>query len=524
MRRLYGLLDEASWWRRAGVAFCLGVLAVGAMAPFYMVFLLIPAFTGLNWLIVSAPGGRAAAAVGWWFGLGYFVSGLYWISNALVISLEKFGPPVSLAPYPAVLALAAGFALYPALVSVLVWRLGRGLPGVGRVLVLAAVWAAVEWLRGWLLTGFPWNPVGAAWTFSDEMIQSVALIGTYGLGLLTVGAAAMPGVLGTGGGKRPVVVALALVAAVWAGGAARLAGAPTDMVEGVRLRLVQPNIAQRDKWRPNLRRDNLFEQIRMSKLPADGAPPTLVIWSETASTYVLSQDKVARNVVAGAVPRGGLLITGAPRSTPLGAPERQVWNSLHALDGGGDIVATYDKQHLVPFGEYMPLKDWFGIGKLTEGATDFTPGPGPRTINLDGLPPVSPLICYEVIFPGRVVDRLNRPDWLLNITNDGWYGASSGPYQHFDQARLRAVEEGLPLVRVANTGISAIVDGYGRILGKLDLGEKGVLDGGLPRPAQGRTLYGRLADWIVWMLILMVLGGGFLMRETDGGTGAEEDF
>jgi len=511
MERLQGSLAEASWRRRAGVAFCLGVLAVGAMAPLYLVFLLIPAFTGLNWLIISASGARAAAAVGWWFGLGYFISGLYWISNALVISLEKFSSPATLAPYPAVLALAAALALYPALASMLSHRLGRGLSGVGRVLVLAAVWTAVEWLRGWLLTGFPWNSVGAAWVFSDEMIQSVAVVGTYGLGLLTVAAAAMPGALAEGG-KRPMLIAFAVLAAVWAGGAVRLAGAADGMVDGVRLRLVQPNIAQRDKWRSDLRRDNLFEQIRMSKAPADGAPPTHVIWSETASTYVLSRDKGARDVLAGAAPRGGLLITGSPRSTPRGAPQRRVFNSLHALDGGGGIVATYDKQHLVPFGEYMPLKGWFGIGKLTEGAMDFTPGPGPQTIKLDGLPPVSPLICYEVIFPGRVVDGSNRPDWLLNVTNDGWYGASSGPYQHFDQARLRAVEEGLPLVRVANTGITAIVDGYGRILGKLDLGEKGVLDGGLPQPLESRTFYGRLADWTVAMLVLLALAGGFLMR------------
>lgn len=514
MKRLHALLAGASWWRRAGVAFVLGVLAVGAMAPYYLVFLLVPAFVGLNWLIGSAPGVRAAAASGWWFGLGYFVCGLYWVANALVISLEKFSGPVMLAPYPAVLALAAGLALYPALACALVWRLGQGLSAVGRVLVLAAVWTAVEWLRGSTLTGFPWNPVGATWAFSDQMIQSTALIGTYGLGLLTVACAAMPGVLATGGGKKPVLVAVAVIAAVWAGGAYRLSGATVETVDGVRLRLVQPNIAQRDKWRPELRRENLIEQIRMSTAaPADGPAPTHVIWSETAATYALDHDKGARNVLAQAVPAGGLLLTGAPRSTPPGASERQVWNSLHALDGGGNIVATYDKQHLVPFGEYMPLKSWFGIGKLTEGATDFTPGPGPMSIGLDGLPAFSPLICYEVIFTGRVVNKSMRPEWLLNVTNDGWYGDSTGPYQHFDQARLRAVEEGLPLVRVANTGISAIIDGYGRILGKLELGHKGVLDGPLPQPLKDPTPYGRFADLAVWTLVLMALGGGLVMRD-----------
>ncbi|MHA1598835.1 MAG: apolipoprotein N-acyltransferase [Alphaproteobacteria bacterium] len=512
MSRLRGWLADASWATRVGVAFVLGVLATGAMAPFYLVFLLVPAFTGLVWLIFSAPGMRAAAAIGWWFGLGYFSSGLYWVSNALVISLEKLGGAITAAAYPAVLALAAGFALYPALASMLTRRLGRGLSAVGQVLVLAAVWTAVEWLRGWLLTGFPWNPIGAVWVFSDAMIQSVALIGTYGLGLLTIIAAAMPGVLADGAGKKPLIMALALLAAVWAGGVARLTGATTEMVADVRLRLVQPNIPQRDKWRPSERRKNLSEHIRMSIAATDGPPPTHVIWSETAATYTLANDRGARNVIAAAVPDGGLLITGAPRSTPRGAPRRQVWNSLHALNGRGDITATYDKQHLVPFGEYMPLKGWFGIAKLTEGATDFSAGPGPQTLNLNGLPPVSPLICYEAIFPGRVVDKRDRPQWLLNITNDAWYGISTGPYQHFDQSRLRAVEEGLPLVRVAGSGISAIVDGYGRVIGKLGLGEKGVLDGGLPRPPEGWTLYSRLADWLVGMLVLLVLGGGLLMR------------
>ena len=223
-------------------------------------------------------------------------------------------------------------------------------------------------------------------------------------------------------------------------------------------------------------------------------------------------------MLTAAVPDGGLLITGAPRATPRSAPARRVWNSLHALNADGEITATYDKQHLVPFGEYVPLKNLLGLKKLTEGLTDFTPGPGIRTLKLDGLPPFSPMICYEVIFSGRVTDRQARPEWLLNITNDAWYGTRTGPYQHFDQARLRAAEEGLPMARVAGTGISAIIDGYGRVLGKLDLGTKGVLDGGLPRPPGDWTLYGRLADWLVGLLVLVTIGVGFLMpgRPQDG--------
>jgi apolipoprotein N-acyltransferase len=189
----------------------------------------------------------------------------------------------------------------------------------------------------------------------------------------------------------------------------------------------------------------------------------------------------------------------------------QVWNSIHGIDEVGNVVGTYDKFHLVPFGEYTPLRNVFKFSKITVGTTDFSAGFGPRTIHFKGLPPVSPLICYEVIFPGQVVDSHDRPEWLLNLTNDGWYGSSSGPYQHFDSARLRAVEEGLPLVRVANTGISGVIDGYGRVVSQLELGTKGALDSVLPSSLQ-MTLYGRLGNWIVIFLILSLLVFGTIIN------------
>lgn len=245
--------------------------------------------------------------------------------------------------------------------------------------------------------------------------------------------------------------------------------------------------------------------------PASGAAlPTHVIWAETAATYFLANKAGPRQAIAAVTPKGGLTLTGAPRTTPKRESVYKVWNSLHGIDEKASIVGTYDKSHLVPFGEYMPLRNVLGLDKLTAGATDFSAGQGPRTLRLKGLPPVSPLICYEVIFPGQVVDPKDRPQWLLNVTNDGWYGVSSGPYQHFAAARLRAVEEGLPLVRVANTGISGVIDGYGRVVAKLGLARKGILDSDLPR-ALGPTPYGRLGNWIVGLLVLMVAGAGFLM-------------
>ena len=213
------------------------------------------------------------------------------------------------------------------------------------------------------------------------------------------------------------------------------------------------------------------------------------------------------------VPRDGLVISGALRKSSAGNAElMELWNSVYAIDDQGRIAGSYDKFHLVPFGEYVPFRQVLTFAKITYGAIDFSAGPGPRTLRLPGLPPVSPLICYEIIFPGRVADRQDRPAWLLNITNDAWYGRSSGPYQHFAAARLRAVEEGLPLVRVAGTGISAVVDAYGRTVARLGLGRAGVIDSALPAPLAGATPYGRLGDRIVLLILIAVAGAGYVLQ------------
>jgi apolipoprotein N-acyltransferase len=371
-------------------------------------------------------------------------------------------------------------------------------------------------MRSWWLTGFPWNPIGSAWTVSDAMIQSTAVIGTYGLSLLTVAAAAMPAELVRAPGRRsrawPAVTALALLALIWAAGAVRLAQAPTQApVAGVWLRLVQPNIPQSLKWRRELLDQHLRQQIGMSRAPASPAP-THVIWSEAAAPLFLAEDPQRLADVGAATPEGGVSIVGTLRRTPPGEPP-VLANSLVAIDPGGTIVASYDKSHLVPFGEYMPLRGIVPLPAVAAGMADFAPGPGITTMRLEGLPPFSPLICYEVIFPARVASRQDRPAWLLNLTNDGWYGQSAGPYQHFALSRLRAVEEGLPLVRVANTGISGIVDAYGRIVDKLALGVGGVLDGPLPPPLPSATVYGRFGNAVPFALILLfAIAGAVLSR------------
>ncbi len=483
---------QAPGWQQMLLAFILGVTAVGALPPLHVWPLLIPAFSGLLWLTEGAGRRRRAFAVGWWFGLGYFAAGLYWVANAFLVEPELFGwmAPIAVLGLAALLASFTGVATFLARVS--------GLRGVGAVLVLAASWTALEWVRSWVLTGFPWNMIGTTWVFSDSMMQVTALIGTLGLSLFTVLAATVPATLANPAIKpRDSLAAIAgafiVMASILAGGSVRLSqAAVVDTVDGVHLRLVQPNIPQRLKFRRELLDAHLEDHLQLGAIRGD-VPPTHIIWGETAAAFFLADDSARRERIAQHTPANGLTIVGALRRSPSGEPFR-VWNSLLAIDSSGAIIAYYDKAHLVPFGEYVPFRDLLDVSKLTAGTTDFSRGPGRVTLDLPDLPPVSPLICYEVIFPGNVTEPGMRPEWLLNLTNDAWYGLSAGPYQHFAAARLRAVEEGLPLVRVANTGISAIVDPYGRIVSFLGLGARGVVDGPLPVALDSATLYSRIGN------------------------------
>jgi apolipoprotein N-acyltransferase len=361
-------------------------------------------------------------------------------------------------------------------------------------------------VRGNLFTGFPWNLTGTAWTDLETMMQPAALIGLYGLSMLTVLVAAIPASLaGTAHGPRrwaPAALAAVLLAVWWAAGMMRLLGAAADTVPEVRLRLVQPDIPQSLKWDPALRERHVIHTMQLTRQPGHERV-THIVWPEAAVPFPLSTDATLRQAIATVVPPGGLLLTGAPRIAGEGR-SFQVWNSLYAIDGSGAMAGVFDKFHLVPLGEYVPLRGIIPLEKITHGMGDFTAGPGPRTLPLPGLPPVSPLICYEVIFPGEVVESGRRPGWLLNVTNDAWFGISSGPYQHLATARVRAVEEGLPLVRAANNGISAVVDPYGRVTARLGLGAMGVVDASLPRALEP-TLFARAGNLATAGLGLLLL-------------------
>ena len=501
--------DGLEGWRLYLTVFALGAVVTVALPPLNWWPGLIVGFTGLVWVLDACKRRKVAFLVGWWFGFGYLGLGLYWISFALLIEPERVGWMV---PFAA-LGLPALLATWIGLATLIVREFGA--PGVTRVVLFAVGWSAAEWLRGHALTGFPWNLIGYAATASDALLQAAAVIGIYGVGFFIVLAAAVPATLGGGESSRsrfhrygPVLVVFLLIAVAWGSGALRLAGAQDDTVADVNLRLVQANIAQHHKWQEERRRANLIRHLQLSSRTGSDSV-THVIWPETAVPYFLANDPDLLRTIGGLVGPEGLVITGAPRTTVKRESPLRVWNAIHAVDHEGEIVGTYDKSHLLPFGEYVPFRSLLrrlGVERIAAGQGDFQAGLGPKALTLPGLPPVSPLICYEAIFPGEVVANGPRTAWLLNLTNDAWFGNTAGPYQHFAMARTRAVEEGLPLVRVANTGVSGVADAYGRVIAQIDLGETGVIDTALPVSLSAPTLFSRWGDaGLVMILIVAVI-------------------
>ncbi|HZT87050.1 MAG TPA: apolipoprotein N-acyltransferase [Stellaceae bacterium] len=503
-------------WRRYGLAFLLGVVLAGTLPPVDLPPLLFVAFPGLLWLDDGSRGFWASLRLGYAFGLGFFVAGMYWIAGALLVDIDDYWWAL---PF-AVMGIPAVLALLPALAMGVARTVGNrlALSGFGQVFLFAVAWSAAEWVRGHALTGLPWNLVGYAWSGgfpgAVAMLQSAAVVGIYGLSFITVLAAALPALLGVASFApvspvrrwAPAIVAALLILIPAAAGAVRLALSARGET-GVWLRLVQPSIAQTLKWDPAQAEGNFRRLLELSAPAQEGGKEAhsvaAVLWPEAASTFLLGRDAIHRRAIAAVAPADGYVITGTLRAAPASGPPTQFWNSIEAIDAGGRIVANYDKAHLVPFGEYMPLREWLPFKKLTAGTIDLSAGPGPRTLSLPHLPPFAPLICYEAIFPGAVVEPGHRPDWILNVTNDAWYGRSSGPYQHFAAARTRAVEEGLPLIRVANNGISGVIASDGRVLGSINLDVVGYADVELPAPGAA-TPYARVGDWS--FLFLLVLG------------------
>lgn len=464
--------------------FSLGVLLSRAFAPVNFLPAVIIVIPLMIALLDRAMSGREAFRIGWWTGFGLFTVGLAWIGE----SFRAQSNVPELLALPGVLLLAAILALYVGLTFWAAFKLWT--PSLLRILLFACLWTIFEVARGMWFTGFPWHLMGAVWADWLPVAQSSYYLSVYGLSFVTVLVA---GSLASLLDRLPVfrrllppVLGVVMLAGMAFWGHDRLAEAQTRYHLGVTMRLVQANVQQREKWLPYLIEDHFDNHMSLSRAgDEDGKAKgvRLLIWPETAvqRENFDREGSLHRWRLSKLLDYGSFAITGAPRYRQSEDGGYDYYNSLFVLNSDADLYARYDKMHLVPFGEFLPFEKWLnaiGLSNLTGGA--WTPGRSRQTIELPGIPGFAPMICYEAVFPGKVQGLGARPAWLLNITNDGWFGTSEGPYQHLALARFRAIEEGLPLVRAASTGVSAVIDGYGRTLSQMPVGRKGVLDSPLP--------------------------------------------
>jgi len=519
-----------SWgWRRRAIAFFSGAAGALALPPFSLFPLIAVPLTIAVWLIDGAEDHdsgraltgsmRAAFGAGWWMGFGYFLAGLWWIGAAFLVEADKFAwaLPIAVVALPAALALfpGAGFAIARALWS----------PGPARVFALAFALGLAEWARGLLFTGFPWNDLGMALGSNLALAQIASLVGLHGLTFLTVAIFAAPATLWRVGEGRlslaPAGLAALALALIAAFGAYRLASPASASRPGVKLRLIQPDVAQDDRsFSPETKGAILRRYFDLSERAA--APDrsgvrdvTHLIWPESAFPFILSRDRQALADISRFLGGGTTLITGAAR-LESGGKRPLYFNAIEIVGRDGLSAERYDKQHLVPFGEYVPFEsilDKAGVTQFVDVPGGFEPGAGPRVLKVPGLPDAMPLVCYEAIFPIEIGDLFSgsaRPLWLLNLTDDAWFGETPGPYQHFAQARLRAIELGAPLVRAANSGISAVLDGFGREIALAPLGAEGVLDAELPEalPPTWQSRLGSLGAALIGLAFLAVAAAG----------------
>jgi len=495
---------------RGAISALAGVLIAMGLPPYGLWPL---AFIGFPLFLVLLETGkrqtwRSGFVLGWVFGLGYFAVALHWIGYAFFVQADTY-----LWMMPFMLGiLSGGMAVYWALAAWLARRVGG--TGLQLALTFASLLGLAEWLRGHLFTGFPWAAPGLLVDGMGGVAQAASVIGMTGLTLLVVLWASLPYVFLTADRPRPKLAAAAillLLPVLWGWGEMRLMGASDAMVPGVAIRIVQPNLPQEEKWREENARQIFGDLEQMSSMPTPDRPEgiggiTHVIWPESAVPFLIDESPVAKSELKPLLGGRTALVTGAVRLDRKGEGEApDAHNSIIVFDGNAEPVARYDKWRLVPGGEFLPLA-WalepLGFQQVVQTPGSFVPGPGPRTVTLPGGLRAGLTVCYEAIFPDRLVDESDRPQVIINVTNDGWFGRSTGPWQHLAQARLRSIEQGLPLIRAANTGISAVIDPYGRTVRMLPLLEKGVVDSPLPE-ALPATLYARIGDF--WLLLLTVI-------------------
>jgi apolipoprotein N-acyltransferase len=471
-------------WRRALVAFCAGGLAVFAQAPYDFFPVCLVSFPVLVWLLDGATGERGDGflrrmrvcfGIGWWFGLGYFLLGLWWVGQALLVEAETFAWALPLA----VLGLPAGLAVFFGIATAVArscWP-----DGLGRIAALAVGFALAEWLRATVLTGFPWNAIGYAAMPVPMLMQSVSVIGLDGMNALAVFVFAMPALIASDRHRRSGLALAALLAAGHAGYGYVAMMRPGEVARELTVRIVQPSVPQGGKWDPQMRDAILARLLELSAGPPTigGSAPQLIVWPETALPFLLTDRPDALVAMGDMLQEGQLLVLGAVRAEPATAAggRPRYYNSILAIDDAGRIVDAVDKVHLVPFGEYLPFEDvlrGIGLRAVADTVGGFAAGAERRALAIAPGVTAEPMICYEIIFPSEVA--VPDADVILNLTNDAWFGDTPGPYQHFRQAQVRAVETGRPLLRSANNGISAVVDRNGRVVDALALDAVGALD------------------------------------------------
>jgi apolipoprotein N-acyltransferase len=530
MEWLAGRIMLLSGARRALVAFTAGLIAVFALPPFGIFAAPFLSFPVLVWLIDGASGNPdhgvvrrsfPAFLIGWCFGFGYFLGGLWWLGNALLVEADEFAwaVPLAVIGLPAFLAF---FYAFTVALARLLWS-----DGIGRIAALAFAFGLFEWLRSFVLTGFPWNAIGYAAMPVPVMMQSAAVIGLAGVNMLAVFVFAAPALIGTRKGLRTgLSLAVLLVVAHFGYGFYRLAQPlPPPADPAVTVRLVQPLIDQSKKFDDSERWTIFEDHLTLTQVPVEsgGKRPDIVVWPETSIPFLLTENPDALLRISEVLQDGQILIAGAVRAEDAGAGQPpRYYNSIYVIDDRGQIVGASDKVHLVPFGEYLPLEGLLSAAGLNAIAASmpggFSAAATRSVLTLPGGKTLYPLICYEAIFPREIGNDALPTNALLNITNDAWFGNTPGPYQHFLQAQLRSVETGLPLIRAANTGVSAVVDARGEVVTGLPFGVRGYVDtilpgkSALPMSPQEQERNGMLLAGLL-LALAIISRGSFIFRE-----------
>jgi len=487
-----------------------GSITAFSMAPVHAVPAMFIGFGLFYFLYARTRTPQSAVLAGFLFGIGYFTTGLWWIGNALLVEGNEYAWVWPLA----VIGLPTLLSLFMA-VFIGIARAFWNPASIYGFLAFCLSLAVSEFIRGHIFTGFPWNLYGYAFGGNLPMMQIVSVVGSYGLTLLAIFWAALPGFLVCADLKKQqkailLVIGLITLTATYAYGSLRLGAHETSRHDDINLLIVQPNIPQSEKWQRDLLIRHFETHLDLSRPPENAdirnTDTTLIIWPETAIAPAFLYSQTAKDKIVtllNSYPGKAYLLAGTMRIESTD-DDKKYYNSLLAFDQYGDIAAVYDKTHLVPFGEFIPLQKWIPLKAVAE-YSGFERGSGPQTHKLDDLPVFSALICYEIIFPGKVTPSgPDRSDWVVNITNDAWYGLSAGPHQHFNQVRFRAVEEGLPIIRSANTGISGQIGPYGRIVERTELFSQGAISAQLLQKAEEITFFKRHGDAVFLITILLM--------------------